>query len=352
MSELSGGKSIETSTGDSSGVGMEEWKSARDVFGKFDDRQHDLRKYGFTFLSALIAADSLTTLFKNTDDRIILTIIGITLLLTVALRLLDKTYELYMNATAIRAQILEVRLNMELTETISYRHETDKFDRYVLGVYMSFALVAGFVGFAVVFPHALLLFLILVFMIATFFFLAIIHRLTPNVEHLVDWSFDRTVCEEGEKVRIMATNLCKGDVFFEENKPVWAIHKEGQKEPLRILPQPQNAPAGGIVIFGHNNYVWELPTDKLPPGIYRVYPYHVMVNLKSKGRFERFFDAFASYFRQLLKKKAQENSETTTTAPYEENRWRDPLNRPIIILERKPQGSSSEKDKTFSYDAL
>ncbi|MCL5949027.1 MAG: hypothetical protein M1490_00940, partial [Candidatus Bathyarchaeota archaeon] len=80
----------------SSDYAIDEWKEARHVVEKFDDRQHDLRKYGFTFLSALIAVDSLTKLYSSVDDRIRIAVVGVTLLLTVALRLLDKSYSLFM----------------------------------------------------------------------------------------------------------------------------------------------------------------------------------------------------------------------------------------------------------------
>ena len=38
---------------------MEEWKVARELLASFDDRLDNLRKYGFSFLTALLTADSI-----------------------------------------------------------------------------------------------------------------------------------------------------------------------------------------------------------------------------------------------------------------------------------------------------
>jgi hypothetical protein len=38
---------------------LEEWKQARDVLKSFDDRIHDLRKYGFTFITGLMAVEGI-----------------------------------------------------------------------------------------------------------------------------------------------------------------------------------------------------------------------------------------------------------------------------------------------------
>jgi membrane protein implicated in regulation of membrane protease activity len=279
--------------------GMDEWKSARDVYGKFDDRQHELRKYGFTFLSALIAADSLTKL--GADSRIAFAIISITLLLTVALRLLDQNYALFIEAVNIRARILEVRLNLELSDTISDRYERDKFGRYVFGMYAVFAVVAGAVGIIVLYPNVLLLVLTAVFLIASVIALALIQRLTVNLKRSVDWSFDRTLCEQGEKVRIIATNLCPKTAVSFRNGVVWEVRKEGEKgfvyqektDGLEIKPgnnyswelsieKPIEKPLGDIIdkIIGKfNDSPAQEPTQKhmvrLEPGIYRVFPSYV-----------------------------------------------------------------------------
>jgi membrane protein implicated in regulation of membrane protease activity len=273
-------KSEDKSGDKTSDSGLDEWKTARDVFDKFDDRISDLRKFGFTFLSGLIAADALTKLWTAPDDRIRLGVVGITLLLTVALMVLDKNYELFQCAAGIRAKILEVRLNLELTETIGFRSGMDKFRDYVLAVYLAFAGVAGLVGILLFYTKVTYLLATSVFTIITAVFIYLINRIQPNLERQVDWSFDQTTCELGEKVRITVTNLCpKKSVSFSKGKSVWVVRKEGGTEDIYSEPNPE-----GIVIAGGNNFSWEVSTDKLEgPGIYRVFPAKVIEKNVTEG---------------------------------------------------------------------
>lgn len=259
-------------SGDNSGdSGLDEWKVARDMLDKFDDRINDLRKFGFTFLSGLIAADALTKLWAAPDDRIRLSVVIITLLLTVALMVLDKNYILFQDAAAIRAKILEVRLNLELTETISFRSRIDRFRYYVLSVYLAFAFVGGGIGILLFYTKVDYFVATIVSIAVAVLLICLINRIHPNSERQVDWSFDQTTCEKGEAIRIMATNLCpKEAVSFPKGKPVWVIRKEGETEDIH-----SEANHRGLVIEGGNNFSWEVSTDKLEPGIYRVFPAYV-----------------------------------------------------------------------------
>ncbi len=254
--------------------GLDEWKAARDVFDKFDDRISDLRKFGFTFLSGLIAADALTKLFNAPDDRIRLGVVGITLLLTVALMVLDKNYQLFQFAAGIRAKILETRLNLELTETIAFRSNMYKFKDYVLAIYLAFASVAGLVGILLFYPKVTWLSATIIFTVISAIFIYFINMRQPNTERQVDWSFDRTTCELGEKIRITVTNLCDNPVSFPTGNPLWAIRKEGKDTYLFSELNP-----AGLTVLGQNNYTWEISTDNLDgPGIYRVHPAFVEGN--------------------------------------------------------------------------
>ena len=250
-----------------SDFGLDEWKSAREIFNEVDDHQHDLRKYGFTFLSTLIAADSLTTLFITAGDRVVFAVVGVTLILTVALSLFDRRYELFKHAVAIRAKILETRLNLELTETISYRSRMDNFEGYVFWIYATFATVAGIVGSIILFPKLNLLGIVIITGIAIIALIEI-NKIKPNLTGLVDWSLDRVSCKQGEKLRITATSLCPDiSVSYGANETLWEIRKEGETKPAFSKTSPVE-----IIIPKENNYSWELTTDKLEPGIYRFFP--------------------------------------------------------------------------------
>ena len=252
----------------SSDFGIDEWKNARELSKDVDGQQHDLRKYGFTFLSALIAADSLTKLFYDADERIILGVVGVTLLLTVALSLFDRRYELFKHAIAIRAKILEARLNLELTETIHYRSKMDNFEGYVFWIYATFAAVAGIVGVFVLYPRLYSSVLVALLTITAVIALYAICRIKPNLSGLVDWSLDRVCCKQGEKVRVTATNLCPDrTATYEANAIIWEIRKEGETETAFSKTTPVK-----IVIPKDNNYSWELSTEELKPGIYRFFP--------------------------------------------------------------------------------
>lgn len=88
------------------------------------------------------------------------------------------------------------------------------------------------------------------------------------MERQVDWSFDRTTCKLGEKIRLKVTNLCSNSISFPKGHPVWVIRKEG--ETADKLPGPDST---GTAIEGGNNFTWEISTDDLKEtGIYRVYP--------------------------------------------------------------------------------
>ena len=81
--------SNQTTTYKSDDLIYKEWESCRNVLKEFDTRIHEIRKYGFTFLTALIAAESILipeSAFIGTGaagmpDYIKLGIFGVTLFL-------------------------------------------------------------------------------------------------------------------------------------------------------------------------------------------------------------------------------------------------------------------------------
>ena len=104
---------------------MEEWKQARDVIKSYDEHLHDLRKYGFSFLTALLAAGAILTpaIVESTEAQVPnvvkFAVFSVTLLLIAALHLLDRNYRVFQEAAVTRALVLERRLNIELSEVIT-----------------------------------------------------------------------------------------------------------------------------------------------------------------------------------------------------------------------------------------
>jgi hypothetical protein len=121
---------------------MQEWQTARDIISSFDDRLHDLRKYGFGFITALLAAEYLLVPSGSTSPAlpniIKLAVLLITLMLIVALHLMDRIYRILQSGAATRAIIVEKLLNLELTEVIGAKYRMGHVQRNVHYIYAAF----------------------------------------------------------------------------------------------------------------------------------------------------------------------------------------------------------------------
>jgi hypothetical protein len=141
---------------------LEKWKSARKVLSQFDDRLHDLRKYGFSFITALLTAESILIPGPEAQaageavipPRIKLGVMLATLLLVVGIRLMDKHYRLFQEAAAVRAKIIERSLNLELSDAIAFRYRAEQFWRYINWLYYLFAGTTGLLGVFILYPDA------------------------------------------------------------------------------------------------------------------------------------------------------------------------------------------------------
>src|SRR5580700_5204585 len=102
------------SDGDS--IWLEEWKRARDVIEHCDERVHDTRKLGYTFVSTLLSAETLVStkapeaLGAQAGFALLLIVLGILF----AVRILEKQTQLIQSATATRARTLELLSTIEL----------------------------------------------------------------------------------------------------------------------------------------------------------------------------------------------------------------------------------------------
>src|SRR5213076_1903848 len=106
---------------------MAEWKVARDLVTKCDDRTMALRKTGFGFITALITAESILATGaagKELSHSGKYAVVLVTLLLLVLLRLVERQGQLVQEAAALRANILERALNLGLTEVISDKYHS------------------------------------------------------------------------------------------------------------------------------------------------------------------------------------------------------------------------------------
>ena len=258
-----------------------ELEQARDSLKAFDDRLHDIRKYGFSFVTALLTAQSIlipalgsgSAGNSSIGDFVKLGVLSVTLLLIGALRVLEYMYMSFNEATATRARVIERRLNMELTEVITARYAWAKLGWLATYLYVLFALGVLGVGFFVLplyYEIALLLFTAMA--IAVILELRVV-QLDYTAHGHEDWSIDRLQCKVGESVGLTLTNLGEdelpvrvGDFIFKVvREDDWSeVHEEKSVVDITIGPE--------------NNFTWYWHTKKssggkkVIPGDYRVVP--------------------------------------------------------------------------------
>jgi hypothetical protein len=265
------------------GNGMKEWEQARAVLKDFDERTHDLRKYGFSFVTALLAAQSLlipslepnVTISGTPINEVVkLGVLLVTLLLIVTLRLFERMYELFRQAAAIRAGVLEKTLDLELTDTITSHYRSGHMPELVTLLYVFFVLAVGFIGAFVVPNYIGWLCLAIVVTIASLYAMMLMNLTYGH--GLEDWTIDRQECEQGDFVRITLTNLDpKNAVILPKDLPAWTVKsekgkmKKGKWDPIyNHSEQVQDQ----ITVGPENTHSWIWDTKGVQAGIYQVVP--------------------------------------------------------------------------------
>jgi hypothetical protein len=253
-----------------------EWEAARKLLQEFDDRIHDLRKYGFSFLTALIAAESLlipSSTFAafgraGMPDIIKLAVMGVTLLLIVTLRVIERNYQLFITCAAQRARILERIMNLELTEIITDRHRGENIPRYETLIYVFFTLGVCLLGSAILFPNTMMILVLIIFILLVLYAIIRLKYLDITYKRQsMDWTIDRLECEPTDKVRITVTYIKKDDksaplklgpgvVWKIKTQDNRLIHEEITKKPIYLSPE--------------ESYTWEWDTKKKEKGMYQV----------------------------------------------------------------------------------
>ena len=258
---------------------LKEWEVARNILKDFDAHLHDLRKYGFSFLTALLAAESLlipTWLPPSNStvlpEHIKVAVLLVDLILIVALQLIDRNYQILQTAAATRAMALERILNLELTEVISQRYTTTHVQDYVAGVYATFTLGVSVLGAAVLYPNYIyIVFLGLVAIIAQILAVIFVRLYYPYGK--IDWTLDRLQCNLGDEVAITLTNLSGETIEFKRSRIMWKVVKEDDGKVVKTKKADELCE-----IKAEDSYTWLWETDKdldkgviLEPGIYRVH---------------------------------------------------------------------------------
>ena len=265
---------------------LEEWKETRAVLARFDENQHDLRKYGFIFLAALLAANSFQA-YLDLPELARCVLLVITIAFIVALRLLDDNYQKFKKVTAIRSRVLEVSLNIKLSETIDEHYKNERWDKYISLLYYAFIVITILLGIALLFPvdssfdqTTILSFIFYLswVLIAAVVGVWFIRRVSSELPlyygtqtddyYKNDWMIDRVTCVQGENVKISITNLHPEEkTVFSANEMAFTIIDEEER---RIHTERAKKE---ITLENFENYSWLWNTSKVEPDkIYRVLP--------------------------------------------------------------------------------
>ncbi len=217
---------------------IKEWEKARDVLKAFDEHLHDLRKFGFSFFTALIAADGIlfSTSVAGASVIIKFAVFGVTMLLIQAVQLIDRNYVVFQKAAATRAIVLERELNLELSEIISERYRNYKINRIVQGIYIIFSLCVLWLGFLSM-DRQIVYTLILAGIALISTIVADALNLEFVSDNYGDWTISPLACSKGGTIKITMNNLVS---FKEDKNPVEILknlfgRKSRGPKPIRIL---------------------------------------------------------------------------------------------------------------------
>lgn len=123
-----------------------EWKIARETIDRFDKTLVDLRKFGFSFITALLTAQAFLGAGANSSglqQTALSTALTASMGLVVILYCMDRLYEILLYGSVFRATILEEKLDFGLTMNISELYGKIRLVKYVPPViYFGLILVA------------------------------------------------------------------------------------------------------------------------------------------------------------------------------------------------------------------
>jgi len=242
---------------------MTEWTAARSTIERFDGYTSDLRKYGFTLVTGLLAVSGFLTSSPSValSPGVKLGVILSIMVLVVTLSLLDCQYRFYAKCASVRARILERSLNLDLTNSIAFFKETSVFSDWITRIYIGFAAATFILGWAVIWGDgAQVLVLLVAFVLA---WLIIYVTSLGKLTSVVDWSVDRKVVSAGDPVRITFTNL------LDEKAPVDIYLECTVSGQDGMPPEPLGKESHELWYMGAGDWVWD--TDKRLPGLYNIY---------------------------------------------------------------------------------
>lgn len=274
-----------------------EWEKTREFFKEYDTRLHELRKYGFSFVTALLTVGSFATNIISqgisseaaniTASASIETEIPapalfnlgvfiVTLLLIVAIHLFDKNYRVFQEAAYIRAVVIERKLNMELTDAIAARHRRGRIALNIFFVYSLFILGVAVIGCVILNPQWNLIFWLIGCSCLAWVVIicqSVALRIKFNNDENLDWTVSPLECYSDDTIRITLNIFEKSKnpftQFFRSIVETILGEKESEEIPRIIFP-------GKTVMWeindkdGNKQYDFTVP-DKTPLTVYKNY---------------------------------------------------------------------------------
>jgi hypothetical protein len=192
-----------------------EWARGRDTIDKCDERIHDIRKQGLTFLAGLLTAQAVVGVSSWLDagthrEALSFTLLAFSLLVILATRLFEKQNQLLQAAAASRCLVIESFSAAELTDTITDRHLRQRWPLLTFLLYLSFgALVVvlyqalyGAGGLSALWVNGP----ILALFAGTLAVFSVID-LRPTSVRGLDWSLSQTTADPGDVIQVRVVNL-------------------------------------------------------------------------------------------------------------------------------------------------
>jgi hypothetical protein len=267
---------------------MTEWQATQADLLKFDDYLHDIRKYGFSFVTGLLTVDVIFT--TGNSNFKLAALIG-TMALIVILFVIDRNYRVFNAAANLRATVLERRSPVELSQTIGRLYESQRVGGAFTFVYGGLVAVTLLIGCLVL--DWSLVWALAVATGVSIFTMACLH-ITLGIRPWVYVDVDGFTYKKKENILVVVSHL-RGkreglrSYFVEVEaaplklkkwKKVWDVYGEEDnqmKSPLIIdsgwekdPSKDPRIPKEDLLISERFEHRWDLPTNALKSGLYRV----------------------------------------------------------------------------------
>ncbi len=259
---------------------LTEWQAARDALTSSDNNLHDLRKWGFSFVTGLLTVDAV--LAHVSIWWKVAALMGTYVLIT-ALVVVDRNYHALQDALAQRAGLIERRSGLDLTQVVTYYYTKRKVWLFYSVVYGLFDLAVLLIGLLVLANVTAEIVLGATYAFATLAIVIVGRAL--NRTPWVDFGVDSFVYTKGEDILVTLTNLGGRDLVVKEDD--WGVYREGDtdmKEPVKVksLKPQDGAIVCNLTMKPTVEHRWRVSTENMDEGLYRIV-YTGMVYMKAEG---------------------------------------------------------------------